>query len=218
MDQSKNERSNIVEFPVHKVSLEKIERTASRNTGKVTFALEQRKILFSASLLSILLAVSVANHGLSVSAPAVSSQARGIASFGEPVPMIRNTKWENDLIRELGESQIETDAVRGQNPSLLEDLIFGRLEGRYLLQVQDGQVLEIQRKTAGDETRAVHAFKGPEFFKNYREFFPEYDRLEKEDLDFNRFSYRLIRQGQAQAQVTVTLDSKGELLSLTVQK
>ncbi len=119
---------------------------------KASFEVESRKVVLSASLVSILIVLSVFNQN--IFSPAKSTpvqQARGIAcdpSMGgcpELVPL--NTEWEYKLAKQMaqGETEGERDLSSiGQLPSPIEQFRFGLLENKYQFNFDEGKVSGIQ--------------------------------------------------------------------------
>ena len=222
MDEENREdsKSGIVDFPVHKVTLAKVAEKQQRNRdGKVSFALERRKVLVSASFFSIVLAVSIANFGLDRGATGANNGGRGIASIS-PETEARYQRWQDELVEDLAQTKARPNAERGENPSDFERMSFGELGGRYAIQVENSKVLRIERADGpSGERQVASAFDGKNFLKNYASLFPGFDDVVEDKSSNNRRKkLGLFKEGQRQATVDIQLSTNGELLSLTVEK
>jgi hypothetical protein len=119
---------------------------SKNENSKVRFDLEHRKVVLSASLVSILVVLSVFNQTLF--SPAKSTpvrQARGIASM-EDSPEVQQlqTQWEYRLAKQMAHFDAESGerdtASIGQMPSPMEQLRFGLLENKYQFNFKEGKV------------------------------------------------------------------------------
>ena len=212
MTESDNKNS-IADFSIHKMNFQK-STTSSPSKKDVN-----KRIWVSASVLSVLLAGSLTNIGLGERANQSSDSARGIASVEDNPRTKEYLQKESMLIRELAAKE-NLEATRGTMPSLMDQMIFGELQGMYSLQVENGSLIEIRKKADAVDVKPVQMNR---FFALYKTFFPEFDRVEGDSPDQSgpgghQTTYRLVKNSQIQAQVDVAYGPAGELLSLKVQK
>lgn len=110
---------------------------------KVRFDLERAKVGLSASLLSIVVLVTLANNNMlnpnaqpQSSAP---SSGRGIASVGTGT-----SDAEDSFVRSMAKKELTGGAAIGRAPSPIEKLAFGFLEGHYAVRLENGKLAELQ--------------------------------------------------------------------------
>lgn len=212
----------VVDFPIHKIKIQP-QASSSSSGEKVSFALEQKKVLFSASLLSVLVVLSLTtNHGLNGTSITIAnsdvSSGRGIAS----VSGVSSGGWKKALVQEIASrSELEDSATfLGASPSLEDQLVFQDLAGFYLVRIDSGQLLEITRNAKLSLGDQVKEFNISGFVKEYRRLLPEFDRLEEVDKELHqeahKKTYVLSLNGQKQKKVSVHLDLDGRLNQLSV--
>lgn len=212
---------NVLEFPMHKVKLSRKASEAVETAKKSTsFELENRKVLTSMSLLSILLAVVIANQEITSTntAPTPMTQSRGIASFGEPVEVVRNTEWEKKLAQELSTERTEAESlvIRGNKPSELDHLMFGTLGGQYLVSLDKGKLAEIEFNPEAFGLGEPQKLDDRAHFiqANRALLSVDFDTVKKSRISSEAETYALLKSGNEVGEVTFELDTDGRLLSM----
>ena len=106
---------------------------------KVNFTLEQRRVLLSASLVSVIGLISLVNQTLGLRNQAAQS-IRGLASDEKYVKFDQGQlQWQRKLARELAKSERDVASL-GHKPSAFEQLRFGFFEGKYAFQLEHGKI------------------------------------------------------------------------------
>lgn len=216
------EESRVVDFPIHRIELRREERQSSTN---VSFALEQKKVIFSASFLSVLVIFSLTvTGGLGGKNTPSALQQRGIASLGSATS--ETSAWKKQWVKEMTESSVvEKDIILGKSPSLVDEMLFSELAGVYSLQMENGKIHKIIRHNAnvkGEEQSrkpdsVLPLFEASSFLKRFSSLFPEFDSF-KQVLDEKTkvYFYQLYSDGQPTYRVQVDLDQQGRLSLLQV--
>lgn len=195
------------------------------DTGKVisvNFHPEKNRRFFaSLSLLSIFMAVGVANHEIWNSGDLVDhkSESRSLASA--PVSLVRNTEWERAIAQKLSERRERVLASVSQRPTQIEKLRFGALEGKYALRMADGKISEIEfsdAQSVGDHPNFINdrvAF----LMQNRVAFAVEFSRVERISEERSKNSraevYGLFNaDGAKVGQVRFQLDERGRFIAM----
>ncbi len=116
---------------------------------KVRLDLEQAKVVIPASIMSILIVVTLANSKLLNGEPAIESatlasegtliQSRGIASIPSGT-----SDDEDRLVKEMATRSLGEAAAIGRKPTVLEKFAFEELQGKYAVRVNNGKLTELQ--------------------------------------------------------------------------
>lgn len=217
------ERNNVIELPNRSRLL------TIKNKLRLRFDLEQKRILISASILSILFLVAAVNDrlvsnntqmvsGLNPWRDLASAQSTYDSSLVTP-----NYDWESRLALELAtENPADRNATLGQRPSALDQLQFGTLAGNYSLKIYHNRINEISF-AASDRTPTLIGDR-ERFLLQTRDFLAQ-DFASVKRLD-SRYqhgqvveSYSLINKaGESAAQVEFRLDAFGRLLSMKINE
>lgn len=216
----KDDKNNILDFPVHKMSLSKKFMNSSQDKdSKVSFDLENKKVLFSASMLSVLLAFSFLSNSLQTSTSHNSVDGRGIASLGEVSgsSSVMNSEWKKSLIKNLNAEQ--ENVAYGEKPSILDELIFNELQGYYSVNLEKNQLQQI---FLGNEKVAsqLKEFSPTEFVKKFAGLLPDFDTMEEDRASHkeNSKSYVMKKSGELRFKMNVSTHTKGYLESLVIEK
>lgn len=179
---------------------------------KVRFDLERAKVGLSASILSIVVLVTLANAKmLRDQSQQQESQGRGIAS----VPT-GTSDAEDSLVRELARKDLSEGAA-GKNPSAIDKLAFGFLEGHYAMRLTNGKLAEIE---ASGEAKQIDDIQG--FLEANRDVLPvAFDKPIKVARDATgdivTESWQLVNSvSRPMANVIVKMDGSGRLLGMRV--
>jgi hypothetical protein len=211
------QKDNVIELPV-KHPLLKL-----KNTLRLRFDLEQRKVLASASILSILFIVAVVNDRMMSHPETVQQNSRSIASYGEVGPAIRDQEWENQLAHDLSLASHTAGSATFAAPATpLDQLTYGTLEGKYSMQVFRGHVQQIEFANNETSTNPVLVQDRARFLMQNRELLPvQYASLIKtgtqlSGTEMNEQFALLDAQQKTLAKVEFHLDSFGRLLSMKI--
>jgi hypothetical protein len=191
--------------------------------------MEQAKIAISTSLISIVvLTATVANKSLWSTG---SEQARGTASESSALAdgSSRNIaslaaasvpEGEVSLAHRLAVDGLASDTSFGRQPSTLDQLALGFLEGKYALFLEGGKIHGLQfnsQADAGDAPKFVDRIR---FLEQNRSLLPvAFDRLARSASDEPGLeAYELLRNGVEAplAKVEFRMDEAGRMLSMKV--
>jgi hypothetical protein len=200
--------------------------TARLKNLKVRFDLEHARVAVPASLLSIVLLVTLANTTI-MSQPKVSSTdlasvstrtGRAIASVSTGTSLV-----EDQLVKRLAKSELSESATIGRRPSSLENLTLGSLEGKYAIRLQDGKIREIEFASGNsDGDRPKHIENLAAFLKDNAELLPyKFEKAVKvqteQDGSSTTETYHLLNGISIPvAKVEFDLDAAGRLLAMHV--
>lgn len=190
---------------------------------KVRLDLEQAKVAIPASIMSILIVVTLANSKLLSGEPAVESatlasegtviQSRGIAS----VPT-GTSDDEDRLVKEMASRSLSEAAAIGRKPSALEQFAFEQLEGKYAVRVNDGKLSELQLSPGSADPIQFDT----SFIEKNRSLLPvAYDKsvrvgTERSDTEVKE-TYHLVNQlSMPMAEIQVRLSETHHLLGMRV--
>lgn len=193
---------------------------------KVRLDLEQAKIAIPASLLSILVVVTLANSKLLDSPEVVESRelasqgtliepSRGIASIPSGT-----SQGEDELIQAMSQKTLAEIAAVGRKPSALEKLSLETLEGKYAIRMDSSQKIS-EIEIAQNQVDSAIAFDS-KFIENNRSWMPvtfeKSLRVESHDGDSGqKQTFHLVNKLSIPvARVDVNLDTSGRLLAMKV--
>lgn len=193
---------------------------------KVRLDLEQAKIAIPASLLSIVVVVTLANSKL-LTAPE-SIQSCDLASQGEVIAPSRGiasipsgtSQNEDELVKTMSNKTLAEITAVGRKPSALEKLSLETLEGKYAVRMNDAQKISEIEISATQVSNPV-AFDA-KFIESNRSWMPvSYDksiRVENTTSDSGvRQTYHLVNKfSMPVARIDVSLDTEGRLLAMKV--
>lgn len=148
------EQSKVLEFP--KENSMKV-RLQNKN--------QERKAVAALSIASVLIVSVFLNQWMSTSSEVLTTDGnRNIASYA-PAVAIKDVQWEQALAKNLVSKEVS--AQLAEAPTLRDDLIFGRLEGKYGIKMSKGkiQTLEFIDAQAGDQPLAI--VNKVDFLKKY---------------------------------------------------
>ncbi len=186
---------------------------------KVRFDLEHAKLALSTSLLSVVVLVTLANRGLMNSAAPVEvvRGARAIASVSTGT-----SNAEDILVRELAKHDLNQVSM-GRQPSSIESLAFGQLEGKYAVRLEDGKLAELEFSDVTSQgDRPKHIDDRGVFLDSHRDILPvAYDKSIRIDSQSSHGTtteiYQLVNEvSRPVANVEFHLDSAGRMLSMRV--
>lgn len=211
---SPEKKSNVIDMTERLQDTESGERMKSL---KMRFDLEHAKIALSTSLLSVVILVTLANRNLMTNEQPREVGSRGIAS----VPT-GTSEAEDSLVKSLAKHELASTAL-GRQPSSVEALAFGQLEGKYAVRLANGKLSELEFSDAtaqGDRPKQIDD-RGA-FLDSHRDVLPvAYDKSIKVDSQMQGDNvvetYQLINPvSRPVANVEFKLDSSGRLLAMRV--
>jgi len=183
---------------------------------KVRFDLERAKVGLSASILSIVVLVTLANAKMlrdDSNKEQAAAQSRAIAS----VPT-GTSDGEDSLVRELARKDLSHSASVGKQPTAIEKLAFGYLEGHYSIGLDNGKLTSLEK--SGDEAKQIEDVQA--FLEANRDVLPvSFDKPIKVGKETNgdviTESWQLVNSvSRPMANVMVRLDQGGHLIGLRV--
>ncbi len=207
-------------------------RAASKNpieklkAIKVRLDLEQAKIAIPASLLSIVVVVTLANSKL-LNAPEIV-QSREIASVGTVIEPSRGiasvptgtSQSEDTLVKEMSNKALSQISSVGRSPSALEKLSLETLEGKYAIRMDEAQKISEIEISENQVTSPV-AFDS-KFIEQNRAWMPvsfeKSVRIQRsQNGEGGRQTFHLVNGFSIPvARVDVRLDGSGHLLGMKV--
>jgi hypothetical protein len=187
----------------------------SQPNSKVNFNLEQRKVLLSASLVSVIALISLVNQTLGLRGESTQS-SRGIASSERFVKYDQSQlQWQKKLAKELALNTERDVASLGHKPSAFEQLRFGFFEGKYAFQLEHGKIKAIDfvdSDFTNDRPKYINDKLG--FLKQWKDQFSiGFNKVEKDsegvDRELVRERYKLIAGGETVGYVQFLSDVHG---------
>lgn len=205
--------NNIIPFPVQKVRPPEKTKQAEQ---KVSFALENRKVMISASLFSIVFSMLFFNQQFFTPKSESNTVARGIASVQSEQ---RDTQWEHALAKKLAESPIRLTASLGSTPNFKDKLKYESLKGNYMVEFyKSGFVKHLtyvdnaREKSHPEKVADINSFIG-----KHKALFPTYDSVNLEMSNSKRVEkVELLNGGKRVASIDLRLDKHDNLLYLSV--
>jgi len=130
---------NVIEFPRQKRLFKPV------RGKKVRFDLEEKRVLVSASLVSILVLFTLVNFSIGTSFVETqdpNGPARDLAyvASGKKV----DKEWETGLIKRLSSFGRSQRTTAGARPTALEKFSYGVLGGKYVVRFENGKVHELE--------------------------------------------------------------------------
>jgi hypothetical protein len=193
---------------------------------KVRLDLEQAKIAIPASLLSIVVIVTLANSKLLTAPETV--QSRDLASVGQTIAPSRGiasipsgtTQSEDELVKTMAGKTLGEIAAVGRKPSALEKLSLETLEGKYAIRMDEAQKISEIEISASQIANPV-SFDS-KFIESNRSWMPvSFDKSIRvgntESDSGSRQTYHLVNSlSMPVARIDVSLDTEGRLLAMKV--
>ncbi len=200
---------------------------------KMKLDTDQAKVAISMSLLAIVFLVTVADRNLLMSRAAAEStvamssssvsmaNSRGIASVSEnPIAPDSYAAENQAFVRDLATRDLGPNASIGHNPSSVEKLAFGFLEGKYSVRLHQGKIAGIEFSEANiDGAKKIENFA--QFIESNRDLLPEFKldvRVSSAREGSDKVeSYQLLNATDVPvANVQFRMDEAGHLLAVNV--
>ena len=202
-----------------------LSRNPSNRNAILKKAQEDRKRIYAfASLASILVLVTVANLTIwsHSDSRGISLGGRGIASIEGGDMVKAQTLEEARSIYHKMEQEGRSPASIGETPSLVDQLRFGVLEGKYALRMKNGKLMEIEFVDTEQTADRPKYISQPEtFLKEYASLLPVgYDTVEKTTETRSPSAvhqiFSLKKGDQIQATVDFQHDEFGRMISMKI--
>ncbi len=181
----------------------------------VSFDLEQRKVLLSASLVSVIAVVSLTNQTL-MSRNETPLASRFMASAQHIIKYDQGQlDWQKKLAKELAARPDRDIASLGHKPSAFEQLRFGFFEGKYAFQLEHGKIKAIDFVDSDfTSDRPKYITDKLEFLKQWQDlFWVTFSKIEREssgvENNLVRERYKLITGGSVVGYVQFLSDVHG---------
>jgi len=186
---------------------------------KVRTDLENRRILISASLVSVLLVVSLFNETLfSQKETPEAHQVRAVANVTRFMNIEKaDSIWEKKLALALSRKDDRDPASLGQSASPMEQLRFGLLEGKYAFQMEQGKIKAIEYvDTDATNDRPKYINDKPAFLDNYRDLFKiNFSKVIKKGEEseglLSKETYQLYNAGRVVGEAQFVSDQFGRI-------
>jgi hypothetical protein len=211
--------SKIIEFPNQKKSEKPTENTTKNK--KVYKGIENKKVLFSASIVSIFTVASLLNLSLQVAGPSSGNGSRNIASVGDVVVDEKVMEWEKQVLDKIKNNPRREIASIGKKPSAADQVIFGDLNGNYRMNMGNDNKVNLITFEAENSNDPSYITERKEFLiKNYNMFIsskPTVTQLSKKvNSEQNLEEEYLLKSENSnlQKKVRFILDQHGRLVSL----
>jgi hypothetical protein len=194
---------------------------------KVRLDLEHARVAVPASLLSIVLLVTLANATMMNTPKATDLASVDAEVSGRAIASVSTgtSIAEDQLVRRLAKGALSDTASVGRKPSSLENLTLGLLEGKYAVRMQDGRLRELEFTiTPSDQDRPKHIEDREAFLKAHADLLAlEFDKTIKVEQSKEGGStletYHLVNGLSIPvAKVQFRLDSVGRMLSMRVSQ
>lgn len=200
---------------------------------KLRLDLENAKVAISASIVSIVVVVTMANHHLAMreaatsmtvaSNPSSSLQMQA-GSGGRSIASVSTgtSEAEDSVVARLARKDLSNEAAVGRRPSSIDQLSFGYLEGKYAINLEKGKLTELQFASSGTGDHPKHIEDLNAFIESHRELLPfAYSRTAKVDhvaKDGEIYeTFELMNEiSKPVGHVQFKLDGVGRLLSMKV--
>ncbi len=192
----------------------------TNNKIKKSLILHEKKFIVSLSILSILAVVGIFNRGTFSNTQDVAaneSNSRQPANFS-----LGTTNLEDSMAKELSLKSLDQNSQLGQDPSKVEQLTFGLLEGKYAVRLKDGKLNALEFSPTSDQPKLLPNLE--KFISENKEILPVYfqsvqrtQNIQLNQENVQKFS--LIGAARRQmAEVEFHLDSLGRLISMKINK
>lgn len=204
------EKANVIQFPKAQ-SLRK--RLQERG--------QEQKAVLVLSIASVLLTTVFLNQWLvaHTSTETNMSSERQIASL-DPATSARDIKWEHELAKKLSSDEFVQVVGLAEKPTSRDELVFGFLEGKYGMKLDQGhvQALEFIDAQAGEQPLPIA--NKIKFLLNYPEAFGlNYSEVSLTEKTADNQSYSLINANKnIVGYAHFALDDKGRVLSVKISQ
>ena len=190
---------------------------------KKKLALNEKKFVITTAILSLLIVISVFNRNAFSSHKGTLDLASNSQDHSRQIASVPlgTTSSEDSLAKELSLKPLDDQARWGQNPSRVEQLTFGLLEGKYSVRLKDGKLNGFELTDMSTQPKMVQNLE--RFLSENREILPvKFDTISvvqpsKGDENVQKFAL-LSPASRRMAEVEFHLDGAGRLISMRINK
>lgn len=205
MDQ--NETNKVIQLPKKKVR----RALLKRNRQKLH---EHQRAVFSGSLLTFILVVSLMNHKI-WNKESTNNTARGIASVDNKLFEEELTPWQKSVAERLKVSVESKQAILGDRPQAMDNLRYGELGGSYDVLSKNGKIYKVELAQNRTPTPVKNLTKIVSKYASL--FIHDFDKIElikeNKEMNYNMEHYHLTKNGKIQAALRVERDIDNNLLN-----
>ena len=182
---------------------------------------QEQKAVLVLSIASVLMTTVFLNQWLvaHTDTSATMSSERQIASL-DPATSARDIKWEHELAKKLSSDEFAQVVGLAEKPTSRDELVFGFLEGKYGMRLDQGHVeaLEFIDAQAGEQPLSISNKR--KFLLNYTEAFGlSYSEVSQTENTTDNQSYSLINANKSiVGYAHFALDDKGRVLSVKITR
>lgn len=200
----------------------KVIKLKTPGTRRVQMKMEvnEKKAALTASILSVIALVTFFNQKIS-SHLDPSKTSRSIASLNEQAQV--EFEWQKDLVNQLSKKSNREIASYGEQPSKLDSIRFGLLEGKYSFSFDNDRIAEIkfQETAAADRPKYIPSIENF-LIENKDVFIPELSQIKTMDTktegELKEQTLELLgNSNQTLGKVTYVSDHAGRFLSMKFQ-
>lgn len=185
------------------------------------------KVAVSASLASVVILATLGNAFIFSSNPdsieRTPSRGRGIASV-EMSDSGEESGWFRNFLKSREGKLYESRSVAAiaEKPSLMDQLRFGDLEGKYTVRVEAGELREIQFvDNDASSDRPKYVVQAQDFLKRYQPLhgiaFDEVRQTRSAQLGTSKVEvFEMLDDAAVKGMVEVTTDESGRLMNLRI--
>jgi hypothetical protein len=154
------EYAKIIEFPKDKSFRKRLQDKVQEQKTVLAFSIA------SVFLMTVFInqwMIDNANYNLASNA---AKGDRRVASF-ESASFARDVKWEHDLAKRLNNSEEGISVNLAERPTIRDELVFGYLQGRYGMKIDQGRIASLDFIDAQAGERPLSIGDKSKFLKNY---------------------------------------------------
>ena len=200
------------------------ERSHLKQNSQKSLIFNEKKLIIATAILSILVVISVFNrnafsiqNGRIELASSSQDHSRQIASMP-----LGTTNSEDKMTKELSMKALDGKARWGQNPSRVEQLTFGLLEGKYSVNLKDGKLNGFELSDLTSQPKLVKDLES--FISDNKEILPVHFasiapvQNTKSEIDFIQRFALMSAASRRMAEVEFHLDNLGRIISMRINK
>lgn len=199
--------NNVIEFPKKNSLRARVQQKA-----------QDQKAILSLSIASVLVMSLFFNQWLISGHDKIAVGNRGIASF-EGGASAQDVKWEHDLAQKLSQKDLQDPSQLADKPTMRDNLVFGYLQGKYGVKMNENQVesIEFIDAEAGEAPLVIE--KKASFLLDYKAALGmSFDQVSLSNHEGNTETYSLISQKNIVASAQFTMDDQGRVTAVKIVK
>ncbi len=179
----------------------------------------ERKAIITISILSIIAVISIFNRNTFSSPPQDIAQLETSSRLPANVSL-GTTNLEDSVAKELSVKGLDSQAHLGQDPSKVEQLTFGFLEGKYSVRLKNGKLNGLELSHGSDQPKLMPKLES--FIADNKEILPvpfesihQTQNIQVNQENVQKFSLMGAARHQL-AEVEFHLDRLGRLISMKI--